>query len=103
MVNMDTSGSLGVSRAPEIISSVLSVAILATIAVVLRLISRKLKKMHLSASDYTSVLGLVGAWVMCVDVIVRKKYFSVLAFFMILYLDNMQRAKYIFFKRRTSA
>ena len=50
------------NRGPEINRITATVAVLGTSAVVARLISRKLKKVSLGASDYAIILGLVIAW-----------------------------------------
>lgn len=50
------------NHGPEIIRVTVIFYILATFAVVTRLISRKLQKVHLRATDYTIMLGLLLAW-----------------------------------------
>ena len=50
------------NHGPEINRIAAIFAVLATSAVVARLISRKLQKSNLHASDYTVILGLVTAW-----------------------------------------
>ena len=50
------------NRGSEIIRAVAIPAALATIAVFCRLVARRLKHLDLRASDYTIILGLVGAW-----------------------------------------
>ncbi len=47
---------------PEINRVTAIFAVLGTSAVVARLISRKLQKIHLHATDYTVILGLLVAW-----------------------------------------
>ena len=62
---MQSTQSPGIDLAnhgPEIKRVTVIFYILATSAVVTRLISRKLQKMHLRATDYTIVLGLLLAW-----------------------------------------
>ena len=49
-------------RGPEVVRDVALVAALATVAVILRLVSRHIKKVRLRASDYTIVLALLSAW-----------------------------------------
>ena len=53
---------LSANRGPEVIRTVVPVAVLATIAVVCRLYSRKLKKLQFAAHDYLIIGGLVLAW-----------------------------------------
>lgn len=53
---------LEASRGPEIIRSTAAVAVLATLAVIGRLISRNLQKKQYNASDYTICFGLIGCW-----------------------------------------
>ena len=48
------------NRGPVVIGVVSTVASLATVAVVLRLISRKLKKLTFRADDYLILLSLVS-------------------------------------------
>ena len=50
------------NHAPEINHVAIIVHILATSAVVARLISRKLQKIHLRATDYTIILSLFLGW-----------------------------------------
>ena len=50
------------NHGPEINRIAAIFAVLATSAVLARLISRKLQKSNLRASDYTIILGLLIAW-----------------------------------------
>ena len=50
------------NRGPEIVKAVAIPAALAATAVACRLISRRLKHLELKASDYTIIIGLLGAW-----------------------------------------
>ena len=61
------------NRGPEIVRAVAIPAALAAIAVVCRLVSRRLKHLDLKASDYTIILGLLGAWAVGGGLIAGKK------------------------------
>lgn len=60
---------LRANRGPEIIRYTSVVAVLATFAVVGRIISRKIQKTTWDASDVMIVLGLIGCWGETVTVI----------------------------------
>lgn len=62
-LNVRPGVDLRANRGPEIIRYTSVVAVLATFAVVGRIISRKIKKTTLDASDVMIVLGLIGCWV----------------------------------------
>lgn len=66
---------LEASRGPEIIRSTAAVAVLATLAVIGRLISRKLQKKQYNASDYTICFGLIGCWGLTAIVIASMLFF----------------------------
>ena len=53
---------LKANRRPEVTRTVVPIAVLATIAVVCRLYSRKLKKLDFAAHDYLIIGALVLAW-----------------------------------------
>lgn len=56
---MDLTEDLG----PRIIREVAACSVLAGLAVVGRLVSRKMKKASLTGADYAVIGGLLGAWV----------------------------------------
>lgn len=66
---------LEASRGPEIIRSTAAVAVLATLAVIGRLISRNLQKKQYNASDYTICFGLIGCWGITAIVIASELFF----------------------------
>ena len=56
------SKNLGNNRVPEINQSISVVVVLSTLSLVGRLVSRRLQKTPLAASDYTIILGWLTAW-----------------------------------------
>ena len=53
---------LSADRGPEIVRITVAIAVLTTIVVVLRLISRRIQKAKWNAADYTIIVALVGCW-----------------------------------------
>ncbi|MCJ1261267.1 hypothetical protein MMC22_001131 [Lobaria immixta] len=65
---------LGADRGHAIIRYTTAVAVLATVIVIARLISKRLHKTNWNSSDYTVVLGLAGCWGMTGIVIRSVSY-----------------------------
>ena len=63
---------LNANRGPQIIRVAVALLIVSTLAVICRLIARRLKKVKLIASDYTLLLALLGVWLADVNAIVGK-------------------------------
>ena len=55
--------SVAENSGPRVVGVTVAFEILATLALVLRLLSRKLKKASFLLSDYVCILGLLGSWV----------------------------------------
>jgi len=58
---------------PHIVSSIVACMVFAGISVIGRVVSRRINKLELSASDFLSVGGLLGAWVISLIVIEEAK------------------------------
>ena len=67
-----TNNEMQDNRGPEIIRAVAIPAALAAVAVFCRLVARRLKNLDFRASDYTIVIGLIGAWAICGGLIAGK-------------------------------
>jgi hypothetical protein len=70
-------GYLTEDRAPEIITMLTALGIVATLALIGRLIARRIVHKPLSASDIFVILGLLGTWAISAINIYRTIYLTI--------------------------
>ena len=88
MASLPTSGvDLNADRGQKVTRTVVPVAVLATITVVCRLYSRRLKRQQVAAHDYLIIGGLILVWGCAAITILSTNFLSfrpILSFFTVL-------------------